>query len=241
MPATDMSIVLAMDQSTTTGSAALLQGNVVLAERSWEETGIRHQQLFVVLPELLAAASLSPEAIDLFAVGLGPGTFSGLRISLSAAQALAIPGDKPVYGLSSGEAIAWDVLGKTGASSVVVLGDARRHRFWYARFRNEAGRPAMVAPYALVPINEVASVLEKGSVVVTPHWDRIGAELATHAHGVTLMENAVVPQARTVGELVVDRIDRNQPCDELKPIYMHPPVFTEPREPSGLIHVRPLR
>jgi len=226
--APDMNTLMAIEQSTVNGSAVLMQGQTVLAERSWAETNARQQQLFARLPELFSAASLAPEAVDLFAVGLGPGIFSGLRTSLSAALALALPGQRPVYGVSSGEAIAWDTARRTGATSVTVIGDARRHRFWHARFAIPRTHPTLVAPYALVSVDEWHSILVADTVVVTPHWDRIGNELLKHKGSARLIEESRMPAARTVAELVRGRLDRKDPTDDLKPIYMHPPVFVEP-------------
>jgi len=226
-----MNTLLAIEQSTVNGSAVIMKGGTVLAEQAWTEPHARQQQLFARLPELFTAASIGPEAVDLLAVGLGPGIFSGLRTSLSAARALALPGHRPVYGVSSGEALAWDTARRTGAISVTVIGDARRHRFWYARFTIAKTHPTLVAPYALVSVDAWHSILTPGTVVVTPHWERIGKELLKHKEAATLIEESRMPGARDVAELVLGRLERNEPTDELKPIYMHPPVFVEPRFP----------
>jgi tRNA threonylcarbamoyl adenosine modification protein YeaZ len=224
-----MNTLLAIEQSTVNGSAVLMSGRTVLAGQSWNEVQARQQQLFARLPELFAAASLRPEAVDLLAVGLGPGVFSGLRTSLSAARALAIPGRRPVYGVSSGEVLAWDTARRTGARSVTVIGDARRHRFWYARFAVAPTRPTLAAPYALVFADAWRSILTPGTVVVTPHWERIGKDLLAHKASAALIEESRMPTAGVLAELVLGRLERNEPTDELSPIYMHPPVFVEPR------------
>ena len=232
-----MNTMLALEQSTDVSSAAVMRGNALLSERSWTEAGTRHQKLFVTLPDLLKEASVSADAIDRFAVGLGPGVFSGLRISLSTARALALPGRRPVYGVSSGEALAWDAFRKTGSPFITVVGDARRRRFWYARFHLVDRTVAQLAPYSLIPADELASVLDRDVLVVTPHWDRIGKELLKHKHKATLLESTLAPTARTVAERVLDRLARNQPTDALQPIYMHPPVFVEPRVPQPPVSI----
>ena len=229
----NMNIILALDQSTATSSAVVMDGQAVLAERTWTDSGGRNQQLFAILPGLLAEAGVDAAHIGGFAVGLGPGAFAGIRMSLSALRAWALPGAIPVYGVSSGEAIARDVLARLDARSVTVIGDARRHRFWYAHFRAGDSGLQMTAPYALAASADLRSAIESESVVVTPHWERIGKDLSTAmGRGVKLVEEPCLPRARTVGDLVLERLARNQPFDDLKPIYMHPPVFVEPRFPT---------
>lgn len=226
-----MNMLLAIEQSTVNGSAVIMSGGTVLADRSWTQANARQQQLLVRLPELFAAASIEPDAIDRLAIGLGPGIFSGLRTSLSAARALALPGQRPVCGISSGEALAWDTARRTGATTVTVIGDARRHRFWHARFAIAKTHPTLVAPYALVSADACGSILLPGTVAVTPHWEHIGAELLKHRNAVNLIEESRTPSARILAELVMGRLGRGEPMDELKPIYVHPPVFVEPRFP----------
>jgi tRNA threonylcarbamoyladenosine biosynthesis protein TsaB len=224
-----MSVILAIDQSTLTGSVAVMNERRVLAERTWIEKGNCNQQFFAILPPMLAEASVDVGDIDLLAVGLGPGAFAGLRMSISTARAWALPDGKPVYGVSSGEAIAADTITKTGSSSVIVVGDARRNRLWYAQFDITAGQLVMTVPYALLDVSLWPSVLKKDVVVVTPHWDRIGEMLSAHSRKVTLLKGEAAPRAQTIAGLVLDRLERKQSIGELKPIYLHPPVFVEPR------------
>src|ERR1035437_10885104 len=100
-------LILSIDQSTETGSAAILDDQRLVAERHWAETRFSRQQLFPNLKAMLNEAGLEPGAIQLYVVGVGPGSYSGLRVALAAAMAMALPGKTPVYGLSSAEGLAW--------------------------------------------------------------------------------------------------------------------------------------
>ena len=66
-------IALALEFSSRHGSTALLSGREVLAEETWDEKNFRGQHVFKILPDMLRKASLSLDAIDVFAVGRGPG------------------------------------------------------------------------------------------------------------------------------------------------------------------------
>ncbi|MFC1462656.1 tRNA (adenosine(37)-N6)-threonylcarbamoyltransferase complex dimerization subunit type 1 TsaB, partial [Verrucomicrobiota bacterium] len=109
--------LLAIEQSTSVGSIALLDDTRVLSEESWTETRGRAGNLFEMLPRILEAASRTVADIDLFAIGLGPGSFSGLRTSLSAVNHLALPGRKPVLGIPSAQALAHRLMAEESADS----------------------------------------------------------------------------------------------------------------------------
>ena len=127
-------IALALELSSRHGSVALLSGHEVLAEETWDEKDFRGQHVFRVLPGMLRNASVTLEAIDLFAVGRGPGSYSGMRVAITAAQSFALPGRKTVYTVSSGEALAQEIADRETVSSIAIVGDARRGTVWFGLF-----------------------------------------------------------------------------------------------------------
>jgi len=223
-------IILAIDQSTAVGSAAVLRNTDVRAECAWREQDVRNQHLFTALPHLLTRAGTELGAVDLFAVGRGPGAFSGIRISLSAVRGLALPRGKPVHALTSSEALAWDVWRESGLSPILVAGDARRDRLWAALFAASPDGIRAEQPVRLLPREQLPSLLASAAVVVTPDWDRIGELLERHAPpSVRLTPENRVPRARIVGERAWLRVQAGLHSDPLTPLYLHPSVFAEPR------------
>jgi tRNA threonylcarbamoyladenosine biosynthesis protein TsaB len=223
---------LAIELSTRSGSAALLNDQGVAASCAWEEDRRGGQPVFSVLSRLLGDAQVDASRIDMFAVGLGPGSFSGLRISISAALGLALPGAKPVVGISSAEALAWDLLRELNVGAVAVVGDARRGRLWVGRYDADGDRPSTAVPLHLAPAEELADHLDGADIVAGPDWDRIGPILAGAVpQGVRSIAERRVPRAASVGDLAL-RGARTRPPGRVptpSPIYLHPPVFIEPR------------
>jgi tRNA threonylcarbamoyladenosine biosynthesis protein TsaB len=226
--------LLAIDASTALGSLALFRGDALAARAEWEDERGRNQELIPVLRRLLRDAAVAPAEIDVFAVGLGPGSFSGLRVSLSAARAMALPGGRTVCGVSSAEALAAQTDSADEREDVIVIGDARRNRFWAARFHRSGGRLQRAAGFSLIVPADLGSFCSGRVVVVTSDWGRIGNAIAIHAPAAArLVRERRVPGAADVGRLVLERRRRGEPGDPLNPIYLHPPVFVAPRQPPA--------
>ena len=224
-------ITFAFEHSTICASLALLQDERVLMERNLPAAERHSQGFFLALEQLWNSGEFDPASIALFAVGIGPGAFSALRMTLTAARGLALPDGKPVVGVPSSEALAADVLAETGAAQVTILGDARRDRLWVAAYEHGAELPQPLRPLELLTWDELGRrAAEDPSLWVTPDWDRIGARLAAlRPAGGSLIRESRVPRARAVGALAARKQRLGRPTDPPLPIYLHPPVSVEPR------------
>ena len=186
----------------------------MIGEKSWIADRVRHNTIFQTLETLIEESKLSYNDISLYAVGRGPGSFSGMRMSFAIAQALALPEKKEVRAVSSGAAIALAVS-REGAREIVVVGDARRGQVWIGFFQPlENGGVECSRDWKLVPYEEVS--VPEGAVVVSPEAERLTKIFPT-------IGNARFPHAKEVAELA------QVGSEELEPLYMHPPVFVEPK------------
>lgn len=101
--------ILALETSTLVGSIALIDDNGLICEFTLQVKETHSSQLMPAIDHVLRTAELRPEQLDGFAVALGPGSFTGLRIGLSTAKGLALAASKPLVGISSLEAMAWNL------------------------------------------------------------------------------------------------------------------------------------
>ncbi len=127
-------LILGADTSLPLLSVALLRDGALLGEVALEGKGSRNEKLLPAIDWLLNESGVVREAIDLFAVTRGPGSFTGVRIGLATIQGLALALDRPVCAMSTHEAIA---LGG-GLDSVLIADDAGRGEFYVSRFENGA-------------------------------------------------------------------------------------------------------
>ena len=226
-------LLLALDTSAGTESAALLDDDRLLAARTWPGDRAHARLFFDSLRSMLAETKIDPARLDVYAVGLGPGSFTGLRMALSAALGMALPGRKTVYGLPSAEAAAAEAARETGCSRILVCGDGRRGRFWSGLFIARDGLFALEGDWRLEPLSDLPARLPPGGAVCTADWEILAGPLREAVRGGSfhLIERDVCPSAETVGRLALERVKRGLPSLPLSPIYLHPPVFIPPSFP----------
>lgn len=210
--------IFSIELSSRFGSMALVEEGRVVAEKRWEENFKNRQQLFDAMADLGAEW----DRIDSFVVGRGPGAFSGMRIGFSVANSLAAPGGKPVYALNSGAALA----AQYGAERTAVVGDARRNKVWAGLFVGTD----LEKEFQLMELDELNAFVPEGTLVVSPDHDRL-EHLLANFH---TLENAgpVFPEAGVLGQLAFHRLESGRELESTEPLYMHPPVFIEPRFPA---------
>lgn len=223
--------VLALECSTDTGSLILMDGEHVVWEHCWTGHERGRQAWIADIDAWFRQGPLTPGQGDVLAVGLGPGAFSGLRMAISLCRGLAMPAGNAVHGVSSGAALARRMAQETGASEVVVTGDARRNELWWGRFRCGPEGVELQGDWTVAPNDRVPPGCDgRGTLWVTPDWSRIGDTLKTLCPGpCRLVEERRVPQARDVALVAAAQVAAGRPSSPLSPIYLHPAVFVEPR------------
>ena len=124
-------ITLAIDTSTTRGAVAVLDGDRLVGEEFFERDGLFD-----------AIGRLQPGNFELLVVGVGPGSFTGIRAGLAAAKGLALPRAVPIRAVSSFDALALTALPSRPAEyrQMCVWADARRGEIYYTLY-DRTGQP----------------------------------------------------------------------------------------------------
>jgi tRNA threonylcarbamoyladenosine biosynthesis protein TsaB len=155
--------ILAIDTALGATAVAILdtESRAVLAEASRVMDRGQGEALMPMVSDVLGAAGLGFAAIDRFAVTIGPGSFTGLRIGIAAARGFALVHDRPVVGVSTLSAFSAPVLFGSEKRTVAAAIDAR-HGMIFFQALNRDGR-AIAGPM-LCPIEEAARKIGDGPV-----------------------------------------------------------------------------
>ena len=151
-------MILALESSATACSAALSRDGELVAQ-TWQNSGLTHSRtLLPMVDSMLKNCEMTLEQVDVVAVAAGPGSFTGLRIGVSAAKGLAWPADKPCAGVSTLEAMAWN-LAHMGMDLCPVM-DARRHQVYNARFLGTGEGLERLTPDRAISLANLAEELK---------------------------------------------------------------------------------
>ncbi|WP_114491745.1 tRNA (adenosine(37)-N6)-threonylcarbamoyltransferase complex dimerization subunit type 1 TsaB [Candidatus Ulvibacter alkanivorans] len=130
-----MGLILCIETATTNCSVALSENGSVIAFRDDTTAGYSHaEKLHLFIAEVLAEAKLPKEKLDAVAVSKGPGSYTGLRIGVSAAKGICYALDIPLISVPTLTVLAQKV---TDAGTVIPLLDARRMEVYSAVFNSE--------------------------------------------------------------------------------------------------------
>ncbi len=210
-------IILALDTSGSRCDVAVVKGDEPLAQATWIERNAHSEKLIPLIEEALAASTLSRQKIDAVAISIGPGSFTGLRVGLSAAKGLALALDVPILGIPTHQAVA-EML--PPLDRLWVTHTAKKDHFYWTEFtKKQAVRDCCVI--------SVTSLLGRitGPLTIAadrPEW--IFARLPSDLSSIitVLDETRAYPDARMVGKLAFGRLSRGESDNvaSLVPLYV---------------------
>jgi tRNA threonylcarbamoyl adenosine modification protein YeaZ len=188
------------------------------------ETGARSTHAFKMIEEALGQARVEREQVDCLAIGLGPGSYTGIRIAIAIAQGWQLACDVKLLGISTVECIAAQagIEGLLGRVAVVI--DAQRGEFYLSVFDVGAESNNEVEPLRLVSSDKVEECQKAGHLLVGPEVTK------WFANG-----RVVFPRAATLGQLAAGRTSFVA-GEKLEPIYLRETAFVKaplPRKPAG--------
>ena len=213
--------VLAFDTCFGAVSAAVLWRDAIgkwQLRDAFELLAVGHaERLLPMLDAVMADAGLGFDQLERIAVTIGPGGFTGLRVGVSAARALALATGLPVAGLSSLTVMAARTHVLLGAASalrpLVVAVDARRGAFYVQMFEGGAVTPLSVA--TLLDAEDAVACLPNGPVLIVGSGAVAIARVANRANVECALPD-LAPHARQLAEMA----QRSAVLDRVTPLYL---------------------
>jgi tRNA threonylcarbamoyladenosine biosynthesis protein TsaB len=219
--------VLAFDCAGHACSAALLREDELVARRFERMERGHAEALIPMIAAVLDEAGLAVEALDLIAVTTGPGAFTGLRIGLAAARALALASGVPLIGISNFAAVAAAVAEKERAGRrLIVALDSKRREFYLQRFAEAApdGDGALVAP------EDAARWVPPGKLLLAGDAAPALAQALGPDRDAALAEGPGLADAAEVARLGAAHWRPGQHPAPPQPLYLREPDTTLPRK-----------
>jgi tRNA threonylcarbamoyladenosine biosynthesis protein TsaB len=217
--------VLAFDSSGSGCSAAVVDEGGVLAHEFEAMVLGQAERLVPMIARAMEAARLGFAELDCIAVTVGPGTFTGVRIGIAAAEGLALAAGRPVLGLTSFETVAAAVPEAllAGGRLVVAL-ESRREELYLQAF--DAARMPL-AGGALVPEAQWRSWVPAGPLALAGDGSaRFAAALGDF--GIERAPGSGIPDAADLGRLARTRWLAGARTPRLEPLYLRAPDTTLP-------------
>lgn len=210
-------LILALEFSSLQRSVALAEhsgsGTTILGTAS--EKGTRGVGPLPLIERLLSDVAVPRESVSCVAVGLGPGSYTGIRSALSLAQGWRLARGVRLAGVSTVECLALQAREHGWFGRVRIVVDAQRNELYLADYQLSADGHGLVEPLRLVKVEEVGPGDADSEQAI------IGPEVTRWFPG----GRTLFPEAQALARLAVAQIDSGQ--SELEPIYLRQTTFVK--------------
>lgn len=184
--------ILGLDSSAKSASVAVCDENGLVGQY-FQNSGLTHSRTLLPMAEdMLKNLDLTLADIDLIAVSRGPGSFTGVRIGVSTVKGLAWAAEKPVCGVSTLEAMAYNGLCAPEGSIICCAMDARRNQFYNALFEIQGGKPHRLCHDRAIAADCLGEELKKLEKTIFFVGD--GANLCYNAMGKFQLTAVLAPE-----------------------------------------------
>ena len=211
--------ILAIDTSSQNATVALINDERLVGEYTINNKKTHSQIIMPLISDLISKSGLDISDIDVFATGIGPGSFTGLRIGVATCKALAQANNKKIIGVSSLEILAKSVY--FTEKTVCSIIDARRDDVYNAVYKNGI----CLSDDRVININELLNELGDNETVfvgdgVNAHKDLIKEKMGNKAFFAP--KNILMAKAGVLAQIALEKALNND-FDEistLNPIYL---------------------
>lgn len=215
--------ILSVDSSAKSASVAIFDGKII--SEFFINTNLTHSQTLVPMIEsALKNSSKSIDDIDYFAVNVGPGSFTGVRIGVSAVKGIAFAKNKPCVAVSTLDSIAYNF---TMFENHIICAcmDARRNQFYNALFKIENGVPQRLCDDRAVSFEDLSDEIKDfENVIIAGDGAELFYNLAKDTlHNITLSsDNLRYQRASSVALCALKKIENNEviKAEALMPSYL---------------------
>ena len=181
--------ILGIDTSSMAASVAVIEDNKLICEYTINTKKTHSQKLMPMIENMLGLSDLNVREIDAIAVCEGPGSFTGLRIGMATAKAIAHVNDIPVIGVNSLEALAANM--NLCDKKICSILDAQRNQVYTGRYQYEGTKLVEIKEIGIQPIDELLEELAQSK----EEWILVGEAVYKYEDKIREIENIEIPAA----------------------------------------------
>ena len=216
--------ILGLDTSTKFLCIGVFDGLKIYEYRL--NLGIGHDVFLIEhIRRVLMALRIKLKDLDYLAVGIGPGSFTGLRIGLSTIKGLGLVINKKIIGISTLDIIAYNALESDRGLYICPILDARRGFLYTTLYKKDNLSLKRLFPYRLLRIKDLVKMTPKGTVFLGDGLNLYKQTIMLKVkNSVILDEEFFLPKATNIIRLALEYIKENRfiELNKLKPIYLYP-------------------
>lgn len=216
--------VLGIDTSSLATSIAVVEDNKLICEYTVNTKKTHSQKLMPMIENMLMMSDVNIKEIDLIAICIGPGSFTGLRISMATAKAIAHVNNLPIVGVDSLEMLAanMDLCDK----KICSILDAQRNQVYTGRYKFENGELVAIGEVDVVEIDNLIADLQS----TNEEWIIVGEAVYKYEEIIKNVTNLNIPKAShnvskasSLCSVAIDKYSRNiniKDCYTINPMYI---------------------
>lgn len=224
---------LTIETSTKKFSLATSNGDKILKRRSMILSKVLSSSIIPAIDRILKDSKLNLQSLDAFVVGLGPGSFTSLRVGLSTIKGLAFAAEKPIIGIPSLDAIASNVLpmARKSGSQICVLCDARRNLVYGCVYAIAKGKLKRKSEYLLTALPDLLDRINGNTIFVgdavllyRPNIEIYFSTKDSKFNVVMAQAKYALPDAKNLVVLAQESLTKKKfaNIDKLVPLYLYP-------------------
>ena len=214
--------ILALDTTTKILTLGIYNDGVE-AEYNLEVGRLLSQVLDKAVERVLGASGVRIQEIDYFALGLGPGSFTGMRVGVSFVKGLSWVNKKPIIGIST-----LDIIARNAAefsAPVITAIDAKRNLIYGCFYKKKAGDLKKISAYMLLSVEELLKKAPKESIILGDAAGLYRENFLKADLGFSLADKELwYPKAHNLIKLALKKIKKKEfrSAFDVKPIYLYP-------------------
>jgi len=221
--------ILSIDSSVMACSVAIISDEKIYAVKEEHTPSKQAEKLVPMIEELLKEKDLSYDDINLLAVTVGPGSFTGVRIGMSAVKGLSLATDLPILGITSLETISWQAaLSNKDSTLILAVINAMRGQVYHQLFSFTGEYLKEKTEAGICELEDLSSLLkEKNILIATNCAALISSVLGERNEKIY----EATPHATYAGLLAARKFQLygTEKLHSLEPLYIRPPDAKKPK------------